>query len=31
MQDGAPRKLIRRDGLYRDLVRREMSRLSQAA
>ena len=31
MQDGPPGKLIRREGLYRDLVRREMSRLSRAA
>ena len=31
MQDGAPGKLIRREGVYRDLIRREMSRLSRAA
>jgi ATP-binding cassette subfamily B protein len=31
MQDDSPGKLIGREGLYRDLVRREMSRLSLAA
>jgi ATP-binding cassette subfamily B protein len=31
MQDGAPDLLLRREGLYRKLVQREMSRLSQAA
>jgi ATP-binding cassette subfamily B protein len=31
MQDGAPDLLLRRDGLYRQLVQREMGRLSRAA
>ena len=31
MQDGPPGKLVRRPGHYRDLVRREMNRLSRAA
>jgi ATP-binding cassette subfamily B protein len=31
VQDGAPDFLLRRDGLYRQLVQREMNRLSQAA
>jgi ATP-binding cassette subfamily B protein len=31
IQDGAPELLLRRDGLYRQLVQREMSRLSQQA
>jgi hypothetical protein len=28
MQDGPPELLMRRDGLYRDLVEREITRLS---
>ncbi len=31
IQDGPPDTLVRRDGLYRQLVQREMNRLSQAA
>jgi ATP-binding cassette subfamily B protein len=31
MQDGPPNDLLRRDGPYRALVQREMSRLSRAA
>ena len=31
VQDGAPDHLIRRDGLYRELVMREMNRLSKQA
>jgi ATP-binding cassette subfamily B protein len=31
VQDGPPDALIRREGIYRDLVMREMSRLGQAA
>jgi ATP-binding cassette, subfamily B, bacterial len=31
IQDGAPDYLVRRDGLYRQLVQREMDRLTQAA
>jgi ATP-binding cassette subfamily B protein len=31
VQDGAPDYLVRRDGLYRDLVRREVSRLDKTA
>jgi len=31
MQDGAPDLLVRRDGLYRQLVQREMNRLGQQA
>jgi ATP-binding cassette subfamily B protein len=31
MQDGAPDLLVRREGLYRQLVQREMDRLSQQA
>jgi ATP-binding cassette subfamily B protein len=31
VQDGAPDLLVRREGLYRDLVRREMDRLTQQA
>jgi len=31
MQDGPPDQLVRRDGLYRQLVQREMDRLTQAA
>jgi ATP-binding cassette subfamily B protein len=31
MQDGAPDLLMRRDGLYQQLVQREMNRLTQAA
>jgi len=31
MQDGPPDLLVRHDGLYRQLVQREMDRLGQAA
>ncbi|MFY9692786.1 MAG: ABC transporter ATP-binding protein, partial [Xanthobacteraceae bacterium] len=31
LQDGAPDLLVRRDGPYRQLVQREMNRLSQQA
>ena len=31
IQDGPPDTLVRRDGLYRQLVQREMNRLSQHA
>ena len=31
IQDGPPDQLVRRDGLYRELVRREMNRLTQQA
>jgi len=31
MQDGPPDLLVRYDGLYRQLVQREMDRLGQAA
>jgi hypothetical protein len=31
MQDGPPDLLVRREGLYRQLVQREMDRLAQAA
>ena len=31
VQDGAPDQLMRRDGLYRELVQREMNRLAQQA
>ncbi len=31
VQDGAPDFLMRRDGLYRQLVQREMNRLTQQA
>jgi ATP-binding cassette subfamily B protein len=31
MQDGPPDLLVRREGLYRQLVQREMDRLTQAA
>ncbi len=31
VQDGAPDLLMRRDGLYRELVMREMARLGRAA
>ncbi len=31
VQDGPPDKLMRRDGLYRELVMREMNRLSKQA
>jgi ATP-binding cassette, subfamily B, bacterial len=31
MQDGPPDQLMRRDGIYRELVRREVTRLSQRA
>ena len=31
VQDGAPDLLLRRNGLYRNLVQREMSRLAQRA
>jgi ABC-type multidrug transport system fused ATPase/permease subunit len=30
-QDGSPDKLMARDGLYRDLIKREMGRLVQRA
>jgi ATP-binding cassette subfamily B protein len=31
MQDGPPDKLMRRDGLYRDLIQREVTRLGRQA